>query len=219
VKIPSSKEENTNRKLVVEEPESKNVKLSNILMKHSGALKLKNVESTLKEIAIKERKQLERMEHQEQMKKLTLGQIDERVKTSPRTNSGAYDSKREYTGQPDPVKQKKYAQTTKDMIQLMMENIEKNIEEDEGIQRRIRENKPLVVEKKKKEKFLKVNDELAKSTQLIQVRRDASKKIFDFSELVKINAQMAGVGPKGKLAGLLKKKASLIKEAAKPALG
>jgi len=189
---------------------TKSVKLSSILMKHSDLLGLKGVQSTIKENVNKERRQKERMENQQQLKKLGLGQIQERVKTSPRTGSNTSDSKREFNV--DPTKMKKYAQTTKDMIQLMMENIEKNIEEDEGLQRKIKDNKPLVVEKKKKEKFLKVTDELSKSTQLIQLRRDGNKKILDFSELVKINSQLAGIGAKGKLPGLLKKRNSLTKD-------
>jgi len=187
---------------------TKSVKLSNILMKHSDLLGLKGIQSSIKENANKERRHREKIETQIQMKKLGLGQIMERVKTSPRTGTNTSDSKREV----DPLKMKKYAQTTKDMIQLMMENIEKNIEEDDGLQRKIKDNQPLVVEKKKKEKFLKVTDELSKSTQLIQLRRDANKKILDFSELVKINSQLAGIGTKGKLQGLMKKRNSLTKD-------
>jgi len=190
---------------------AKTVKLSNILMKHSDLLGLKGVQSTIKENANKERRKKERLETQQQMKKLGLGQIEEKFKNSPRTGSHRGDSGRDLINV-DPTKMKKYAQTTKDMIQLMMENIEKNIEEDDVLQRKIKDNKPLVIEKKKKEKFLKVTDELSKSTQLIQIRRDANKKILDFSELVKINSQLAGIGAKGKLQGLLKKKNSLTKD-------
>jgi len=211
MRITSAKEDNRKAAASIEELDgTKTVKLSNILMKHSDLLGLKGIQSTIKDHAIKDRKKKERLETQEQMKKLGLGQIEERVRTSPRTGSNT-DSRREALNV-DPSKMKKYAQTTKDMIQLMMENIEKNIEEDDGLQRKIKDNKPLVVEKKKKEKFLKVTDELSKSTQLIQIRRDANKKIFDFSELVKINSQLAGIGTKGKLQGLLKKKNSITKD-------
>jgi len=96
-------------------------------------------------------------------------------------------------------KRNRLGQHTKDIIQLMMEGLEKDNERSDNFVRMIKKGQDPIgptIEKKAKERFLKNTGDLAKSTYLLSVKRDASKKIWDFSELVKVSAKMGAAKTK-----------------------
>ncbi len=66
-----------------------------------------------------------------------------------------------------------------------MEQMEKNMAEDDNIRQRIADSKPLVEVEAANARFLKVTDDLAKSTKNISIKAEAGKKVWNFSQLVK----------------------------------
>lgn len=133
---------------------TRNVKhtFTSILMKHKDNLGLNAIHSTLKEREKIEQKEKKLETQKTEMKKLGLLQaISPKALSQTTSPKGHIPNIRSLGGTPhvgskdvDPEQMRKFSQTTKNTIQLLMESIEKNIDDDQNIRRRIEENKTLV---------------------------------------------------------------------------
>ena len=132
-------------------------------MRHQGTLGLHNFGKALKSIHKHESKEQEKKLHADQMKKLGLTTNAEHDRRKSVTFETLGSSHASPTRKADSATVSKYFQSTKDvikfqtdnfkMIHQMAEAIEKNIEDEDAMQYKIKYGKPLVAEKKvKKEK-------------------------------------------------------------------
>jgi len=163
-----------------------------LLLKHTSQLGLKTVKTTIEETR---KKQAKEKQLANQMK--SLGLISEGGGNARRSSinfgTGLPSHRRSSTyAAPQPETLETLHQKSKNTIQLLMEGLEKNIADGDNIVTRIRDNKPLVELSKPKDRFLKVPGELAKSTHLLSDKRDARRKIWNFSDLVKTTQKILG---------------------------
>jgi len=158
---------------------------SSILLKHKDNLGLNAVHAAKKEFEKHEQKQIEHKKQKDELK--LFKSIKSPVKVSnSNTSTPMSKTMRSPKGKDyDAEKMKKFAETTKNTIQLLMEQMEKNMVEDDNIRKRIADSKPLVEIELANAKFLKVSDDLAKSTKNISIKAEAGKKVWNFSQLVK----------------------------------